>query len=162
MRTILDKKTAPFRPAIDPKAHGSSLSRACARDHHARYAAGTTKTTSRNTVAQVAGAESADPKHPHEAVIPRATTDAIATINARMSAVATTEVCGRNQPPARYMPSSTSNGGKATAINATSGPGSPSEKFETTEARSSAWPNFKTPATISSAASASRAMRGMT
>jgi hypothetical protein len=92
--------------------------------------------------------------------MPRATTDAIAAMNASMSTVAATEVSGRNQPPARYMPSRISNGGSATAINATSGPGSPSENAEITEARSSGWPNFKAPAMMKSAASAMRATRG--
>lgn len=82
-------------------------------------------------------------------------------MNASMSTVAITDVCGRNQPPARYMPSSTSNGGNATAMNATSGPGRPSEKFETTDARSSACPSFKAPAMMNSAANARRATRGM-
>jgi hypothetical protein len=46
-------------------------------------------------------------------------------------------------------------------MNATTGPGSPSENAETTEARSSAWPNFRAPAMMKSAASARRATRGM-
>jgi hypothetical protein len=63
--------------------------------------AGSANSASLPTVHQVANAESAGPKQPHDVWMPRATTDASATMKAIKSTLAAAEVAGKNQPPAK-------------------------------------------------------------
>jgi len=72
-----------------------------ARDHQARYIAGTSKHTSRATVSQVAGWLSPGPKQPHGADTPRTTADATAIVNSVSSVAATADETGSNKPAMR-------------------------------------------------------------
>src|SRR5258708_15559620 len=70
---------------------------------------------SRTTVHHVAGAESAEPKHPHGTDSPRATTDATTTMKIANRPAAIAGVAGSSHPPTRYAPNRTSNCGGARA-----------------------------------------------
>lgn len=115
---------------------------------------------SRTTVHHVAGAESAEPKQPHDTDIPRATTDATTTMKIANRPAATAEAAGSSQPPTRYTPNSTSNGGSATATMATRGPGNPKPKAVIVAAKSDAWPILSAPAAMNNKPSPIRTTRG--